>query len=798
MSVTQIAAELIEVGDVEAAIALLEPLTNQHPQVFEYRLLLASAYSTLGDHARAMAQYEAMRELDVDDVVLDVSLGMFYASLGHMVLAAHKLLQVPRSALAVDSAVMAAVDEIHQQANEITASAAEEWGISSDQAWDAFYWMEMGLVQGHLLAQPGAAIESLRKAAKAAPRWGAAYNELARFLFFDDQWREAVDILERFLIEVDRDDLDTLSHLAFIYHALGEAERVRPYYERLRSIIPRLDLENVDVLSRVLEGLAAAQADEEIYQLLKRTSIPFGELDHPEWLGTAAANLGYREEALKHWQAVEQDDPTGLARLLAQTVREEWGWPPDGRFPYFFPAELIPTSVLTLLEGSGEDKEMSDEEFYGRLNAWGRRYPYLVDFIALGLWHPQSSDEYLHDIVQLLFSIASPRAVEFLRMFATGQRGPDEIRLEAATALANLGALEDDSRLSMWLGGRWQEISVLDGNLVAPIGYPYDAEIAEWLQQALHLHKTDDSETERQLYEKILARNPNVPEAYVGLANLDIGERRFDAAMEHLQRAIQISPDYGPAYLHMALIYLEWDEVDKCLATLERLSDMWLPPPLQELRERLWVFALSRKGDQARVLEHLDRLAELAPDDPEAQDMIRAWKMQHLWRERWLRDNLRRRVRMLSQPITGTDLESLLPLHNKENLVSMARALGIRARSTLRKADLVRLMAQSISEPKRLRSVIARLSDSERAALRRVLEAGGMLPYDKLVREFGGEPDEETTYWSDQEPESVLGRLRWQALLFAGTREGRVIALIADELRPLVEEALAEHREGGS
>ncbi len=798
MSVTQIAAELIEVGDVEAAIALLEPLTNQHPQVFEYRLLLASAYSTLGDHASAMAQYEAMRELGVDDVVLDVSLGMFYASLGHMVLAAHKLLQVPRSAIAVDSAVMAAVDEIHQQANEITASAAAEWGISPDQAWDAFYWMEMGLVQGHLLAQPDAAIKSLRKAAEAAPRWGAAHNELARFLFFDDQWREAVDILERFLAEVDPDDLDTLSHLAFIYHALGETERVRSYYERLRPIIPRLDLENVDVLSRVLEGLAAAQADEEIYQLLKQTTIPFKELDHPEWLGTAAANLGRREEALAHWQAVEQDDPTGLSRLLAQTVREEWGWPPDDRFPYFFPAELIPTSVLTLLEGSGEDKEMSDEEFYGHLNAWGRRYPYLVDFIALGLWHPQSSDEYLLDIVQLLFGIASPRAIEFLRMFATSQRGPDEIRLEAATALANLGALEDGGQLSMWLDGQWQEVTVKRGDLVAPIGYSYDAEIAEWLQQALQLHETEDLEAERQLYEKILARNPNVLEAYIGLAHLHIAEMRFDAAMERLQQAIQISPNYGPAHLHIALIYLERDEVDKCLATLERLSDMWLPHPLQALREKLWIFALSEKGDVAGIKEHLERLTELAPDDPESQDMIRAWEIQRSWKGRWLRDNLRRRIRMLSQPITGTDLESLLPLHNKENLVSMARALGIEARSTLRKADLVRLMAQSIPEPKRIRSVVARLSDPERAALHRVLKAGGMLPYNKLAREFGSEPDEETTYWSDQEPESVLGRLRWQGLLFAGTREGRVIALIADELRPLVEEALAEHREGGS
>ncbi|HEY65506.1 MAG TPA: hypothetical protein G4O02_13150 [Caldilineae bacterium] len=101
-SVTQTAAELLEAGDVEAAIALLEPMVARQPDVVEYWALLATAYSMRGDHVIALRHFERMRRAGLQEVALDFSLAMEYASLGYPILAKRMFAKVPRKFLTLD------------------------------------------------------------------------------------------------------------------------------------------------------------------------------------------------------------------------------------------------------------------------------------------------------------------------------------------------------------------------------------------------------------------------------------------------------------------------------------------------------------------------------------------------------------------------------------------------------------------------------------------------------------------------------------------------------------------------
>jgi hypothetical protein len=88
-----------------------------------------------------------------------------------------------------------------------------------------------------------------------------------------------------------------------------------------------------------------------------------------------------------------------------------------------------------------------------------------------------------------------------------------------------------------------------------------------------------------------------------------------------------------------------------------------------------------------------------------------------------------------------------------------------------------------------------------RAALRRVLDNGGWIRLNTLVKDFG-EMDGDGWYWDENPPKSIIGELRRRALLFIGksaiNREGKSnkklfkVAVVPKELRELLQRILGE------
>jgi len=792
VSTALVASELLESGDAEAAVALLEPLVAEHPDAVEYRTLLGAAYSVLEDYASALAQFNAVIALDPENDALYIPLGAFYASLGHLVLAARTVSRAASVIANLEPAISEEVQSILREANEAVCDLAAEKNVPLETVWDAVYWRENGIVQGYLLGELATAEDSLRKAITIMPNWPMPYNDLTMILFLDDRWQEAVAVLERVLHEVAPDDLDAVVNALRIYSSLGDAEQVARCRERLHSLERHFDLEDAGVLNRVVEGYAAAGDDQAVYRLLQQTTLPVDEWRHPEWLGTAAANLGRMTEALKHWQPLVEKQPANLATVFVCSVKEQWGWPPDNRFPYFTPYELLPIPVYEVLSGEfeeGEDDQLIEEQ----LPAWADRYPGIADAFALSLWHPDTPDDSREEIVDILASLWSSRAVKLLEAFATGKQGSDSARLWAADALVELGAIPAGSTLRMWIDGRWQDTAVGGDWEESDLAVYYPPEIEEKLEAASELCQAGRFDEARQIYRELLAQDPDMAEAYLGLAHVDVDQGRYAAALQLLQRTIEIAPDYGQAYLLTALAHLRREEWDEAIAALEQTAELWLPEELRVTQERAWAYVLARKGDRAGASLHLDRLAALLPEGDETVAVIRA-SLDALdalseWRQRLQKQMERRHQKALTRPIVATDLASLLALHTKDNLVSIARTVGVSFRHPIRKAELIRLIAQKMPDADLIHEAVNSLSDEERTALRQVIQGGGQISYSEMVDMLGPEPADEATDWYYQEPTNAIGRLRVRGFLFAGTRGGQVVLVMADELRPLLAQA---------
>jgi hypothetical protein len=81
------------------------------------------------------------------------------------------------------------------------------------------------------------------------------------------------------------------------------------------------------------------------------------------------------------------------------------------------------------------------------------------------------------------------------------------------------------------------------------------------------------------------------------------------------------------------------------------------------------------------------------------------------------------------------------------------------------------------------------LQAEERAAIKMVLDHDGYIQYGKLCKAFG-EENEDSYWWSEHPPQSVIGRLRYKGMLFVGKApiKSRIMkmAVIPKELQPLL------------
>lgn len=127
-------------------------------------------------------------------------------------------------------------------------------------------------------------------------------------------------------------------------------------------------------------------------------------------------------------------------------------------------------------------------------------------------------------------------------------------------------------------------------------------------------------EDARKDLQTALTLDPNLAEAYLELAQLELGEERYEAALQNLERAAELLPDSPLVYEYRARVRLAQGDAEAALADAQLANqlDLTLLPAYLTLGEALQ--ANGRYGESVDPLEIYERFAQ--PPEPRVYALL--------------------------------------------------------------------------------------------------------------------------------------------------------------------------------
>jgi tetratricopeptide (TPR) repeat protein len=430
---------------------------------------------------------------------------------------------------------------------------------------------------------------------------------------------------------------------------------------------------------------------------------------------------------------------------------------------------------------------MSGESMEQEVRSFGEKYPYVADIFSDLLWYGGENEQ--ANAIEILRLLASERAVATLEAFALSQVGNDDLRVAAAHALMSLGVFTDDKPVRFWLKGQWRDMLLRRQIITEERELEYSDYIIALLEEATIAFRQGREEEAEELFKKAIALEPTAKQAYGNLGALYFKQGRHDEAERSLQKAIEIDLDYVFPRCNLASMRIQQGRLEEAEDLLKPIAELGTLHPQEFLFYNRISADLFMALDRYDLAEQcLEMILEMEPENEDAQTRLLQVRMVRdsdghfaRWRERARQKREKRRRR----PLTGMDLQPCLSRHIKDNLVAMARALGVRVMASIRKAELIALLAESLANPEVVGRAWRSLTSEEQEALRFISARGGMVPYNEVNREYGDD-FEDPYYWHYHEPETTIGRLRLHGLLFEGAHEDEVVLVIPTEVRELL------------
>lgn len=610
---------------------------------------------------------------------------------------------------------------------------------------------------------PGAQ-RKFRQALRLCATSVAARSHLALTYLLQQQYDRAAAEAQAALV-LDPDHLLALTTLA-----RAEAERRREVEAKeaakraLRALWMRGrvgEAQREDVAS-VAAALAAVGDDRRLYQLyrlyVRGTPGPW-DPHTLVILGVAAFNLGRYREARWLWRTAlgkraELDDILNGFLFAVDAVERE----------------RVPPLALDYRLPAGTSLAPADNP------------PGYVRAIALRtLW--EGEDERAQEAaLDLLSQLEDPWVAGFLFQVIRDPDLPDSLKMKAGVWLVERGFWSEDEPMEMHVEGALQEV------LIRPRGaarLPKDA--ARWFEQALEARERGDDDTAEAAYRRVLAAVPGFVPALINLANICRQSDRCDEAEELLARALREEPGDPVVLLHLAVLRAQQEAYREAEAILNSLNPAELPRDLRPSyyglaghvalqldQPNAAVAALRRGLDADPGNEQL--AAALAAARVLAGDYFRGLTTPHR-QPRW--------ARQVIDP--GLAWSEGLQRYTVPQLRSLARRLGLRGTSRLRKAQLAEAAALALR--RRLPRVWQLLEPEEQEALLWLHAQGGIASYKALQDRFGSAEDDWSD-WERNEPATVPMRLQWWGLVFVGRLPGETqpVAVIPPEVRRQLQE----------
>jgi tetratricopeptide (TPR) repeat protein len=140
------------------------------------------------------------------------------------------------------------------------------------------------------------------------------------------------------------------------------------------------------------------------------------------------------------------------------------------------------------------------------------------------------------------------------------------------------------------------------------------AETKSLLRQAETLLAQGDVNAAASLYEKLLERNPGLPEIYLGLTRISLFTGQKDAARVHATAATRLGPDQGLAWALLGMVHEAEGDVNTALQHLKKSAEV---SPSVFLCQFNYGRVLAAAGRPAEGIAPLKRATELEPKNPD-------------------------------------------------------------------------------------------------------------------------------------------------------------------------------------
>lgn len=792
--------DLQEEEKYEEALKVLDeapPHLQRRPELLMLRGFLLIS---VGDLQNAMLTLEEAQQRAPDNLLTYYLLGLLYHDMEMMAHAWRMLQELEGYWDFLPPEMAEEAQDLLEELRELMNRFAKALQLPLSKAEEALYELELGK-RARKEGDFSAAFRHIRRASSIAPHWPTPRGIEGETLLMDGQPRKAIQVIEQLLKEFPKLPIAT-AVLIRAYLSLGDREAAEAAAQPLRS----LSCDSSADLESAIVALGYLNDDEGIYRLYRQHRHLVEEIENAYTfvvLGSAAANLGHFRTARQFWKRALSYGIVPhetLLPLLQAAGRKAPGPGIADRYPTFQFVQLLPprasrelADLLTLWSND----EISPKAFQKQLRGLVARYPLL--FSQMVQFFRESQPRlFFKDI---LIHLGTPEAVEELRRFAFSQKGKLSERMIVLQSLDEAGLMEFPQPVELWdeVRQEWRLLRVPRWRVLEPEPgrYPLQAvEIAREVAQALKAGRLKDAE---ELTEKVFSLNPNNPDLYSLMALIWPGDT--PRAEAYFRKAVELDPLHAGGGTGLAVIALDrgdLPEARRCLDVLANRQEFtsW------EILNYLHALAIlsMREEDLALARFYVDSSLGWDPEDARFRQLDWTLSLREpdsglsIFAQRSRQYYEQRRNRPIPP---DASLRQCLERVSRESLTATAR-LYAAPYVALRKEPLVQQLVEAITDPDRLREAVAELEADERQALRDVLDAGGILPWDEFTARYGDDM-EDSQNWYYALPETLMGRLRLYGLLSDGTAEGQRVVLIPQELRELlpsalsaVEEALAQ------
>jgi arylsulfatase A-like enzyme/Tfp pilus assembly protein PilF len=121
------------------------------------------------------------------------------------------------------------------------------------------------------------------------------------------------------------------------------------------------------------------------------------------------------------------------------------------------------------------------------------------------------------------------------------------------------------------------------------------------------------------MYQRVVASDPNVVDAWFNLGNLHARLRRFPEAIKYFRKALELKPDYDLPVINMANVYRQMGQDDAALAGYEHY--LTIDPKNAHVRYQIGEIYLDR-GEKARAEQNFRQAIEINPREASALNAL--------------------------------------------------------------------------------------------------------------------------------------------------------------------------------